>query len=420
MAVYKIFPNKDTTLYSKTPYKNTGLDSIVEVSVKNSQDYQRYAGVVPVEYSPYYSYDFAYSEYYNATASNQPEVISRALISFSDEDITALKNFSSGSFKASLKLYLAFAQSISENYILECLPVSQNWTMGTGQYTDYPYNNTGGSWTYTGQYANSPTWSAALGTVQYLYQSGGGSWNSNYRCTQSFDYNTSKDLNIDVTSIVSRWFSGSTNYGVIVKHTGSVELNTSSFFDLKFFSRDTATIYPPSIDFKWDDAQYTFNTSSNYYITTNNFIAVCENNSGEYKQDSIHSFRFKSRDKYPVRQFTTSSFYLNWKYLGVESYWALQDYKTKEMVIDFDTDYTKLSADRNGNYFTLYANGLEPERFYKIILKTKVYQTSYGPLAGLSDAEINTLLGSYTLTQLQALPYQEVLVDDDYIFKIVR
>ena len=32
MAVYKIFPEKDATLYSSFPSQNTGLDEILEVS----------------------------------------------------------------------------------------------------------------------------------------------------------------------------------------------------------------------------------------------------------------------------------------------------------------------------------------------------------------------------------------------------
>ena len=32
MAVYKLFPSKDTTLYSYYPLMNTGLDAICEVS----------------------------------------------------------------------------------------------------------------------------------------------------------------------------------------------------------------------------------------------------------------------------------------------------------------------------------------------------------------------------------------------------
>jgi hypothetical protein len=421
MAVYKIFPNKDATLYSRTPLKNTGRDEVLEVSVKNSQDYLRYTGKVPIETSPYYNYDFAYNEYYNTTLPTPYEDISRSLISFSSGDISVLKNLNSSSFQANLRMYLAFAQNLSEDYSLECYPVTQSWDMGTGKFADYPYNTTGTSWIYTGQVNNSPRWTASLGDMSYLFITGGGSWNDNYLTTQSFSYTSNKDVNLDVTDIVDQWFSGSVNYGLIVKHSGSIELNTGSFIDLKFFSMDTHTIYPPCIEFKWDDSHYNLSPSNTRYVITNDFVLLCENNVGKYKEGSIYSFRLKARDKYPTRQFTTSSVYLNWKYLPEKTYWAIQDYKTEEMVIDFDTEYTKVSADYYGNYFNLYANGLQPERFYKILIKARIYYTSFGPLS-LFDSEdaIYDALNTYTDVELDELPYQEVIVDNDLVFKIER
>ena len=59
MAVLKIFPEKDTTLYSLFPNMNTGLDEIVEATLTT----------------------FAYSD-------PNPQT-SRFLIKFADEDITA-------------------------------------------------------------------------------------------------------------------------------------------------------------------------------------------------------------------------------------------------------------------------------------------------------------------------------------------
>jgi hypothetical protein len=57
------------------------------------------------------------------------------------------------------------------------------------------------------------------------------------------------------------------------------------------------------------------------------------------------------------------------------------------MVFDFDNDYTKLSADATSNYFTLYMDGLEPERYYKILIKT-------------------------------VIDGSELILDDDYYFKV--
>ena len=35
-------------------------------------------------------------------------------------------------------------------------------------------------------------------------------------------------------------------------------------------------------------------------------------------------------------------------------------------------DYTKISSDSKGNYFNVYMSGLEPERYYKILIKTTI------------------------------------------------
>jgi hypothetical protein len=55
MAVYKIFPTADATIYSKFPVKNTGLDEILEVSVKNNASAINYS--VDVNPGAVLSYD---------------------------------------------------------------------------------------------------------------------------------------------------------------------------------------------------------------------------------------------------------------------------------------------------------------------------------------------------------------------------
>jgi hypothetical protein len=46
------------------------------------------------------------------------------------------------------------------------------------------------------------------------------------------------------------------------------------------------------------------------------------------------------------------------------------------MVVDFDTTYTKISADSTGNYFDIYMSGLQPERYYRILVKTEIAGTT--------------------------------------------
>ena len=40
------------------------------------------------------------------------------------------------------------------------------------------------------------------------------------------------------------------------------------------------------------------------------------------------------------------------------------------MIVDFDTNFTKISCDSTGPYFDVYMDGLQPERYYRILIKT--------------------------------------------------
>lgn len=468
MAVYKIFPSADATIYSAYPAKNTGRDSVVEISVKNSQDGLRFIDRSLLDQSPYYSYDLAANDNYTTTANIFPsDDVRRSLLQFSSQDLSILKTFASesisGSWGAYLKLNLAFAQNLNQTYTLEAYPVSQSWVMGTGKYATVPEIRNGVCWNYTGPYGISPLWyteplywtnydlgtwdgsnaqnilweqtytqqsilwdqATQLWSTNNLYFSNlptfsfsGGSWNTVYTASQYFDYMSNKDINMDITSIADAWFSGSIpNYGLILKHPQPIEEDSNAFTDLKFFSVDTHTIYPPCIELRWDDSHY-YPVGSNYVLNDEITITLA-NNPGQFKKDSVYKFRTAVRYTYPARQFTTSSVYLNSLYLSQESHWALQDLKTNEMIIDFDDKYTKISADTVGNYFFMYMKGLEVERYYRILIKTKIYSTTYGPLS-LYDNEqsLYDALSTYGANDLALLPGEVIIKDNNLIFKV--
>lgn len=364
MAVYQIFASADATLYSRYPNKNTGRDSILEVSAKNSQDGTRFLYRNSLTDNPYYTYDLAANGDASTTDAYFPASdIRRAVLQFSQADIAKLKVFASssisGSWEASLKLYLATAQNLSTTYSIDVYALTQSWTMGTGKYAQVPESVNGVSWTYTGPYQNSTPWSQT-----------GSSYSTSYSGSQYFDYMSNKDLNTNITSVLSGWFSGAVaNNGIVVKHPTYIEQNTASFVDLKFFSVDTHTIYPPTIQFKWDDTVY--GPTGSWSLATNDQITVVLlNNPGQFRQNEVYKVRTAVRNTYPARQFTTSSVYLTQLYLPSSSYWSLVDYKTNEVVIDYDIKYTRLSADTTSNYFTLYTSGLEVNRYYKLYIKT--------------------------------------------------
>jgi hypothetical protein len=349
MAVYKIFAAADASIYSSKPAANTGLDEILEVAVKNNRYPLNYF-VDPVPAQPLIRDD-----------------LRRSLVLFDDSDLNTLKGFTTGSWKTNLKLYLANAENLTTTYSLEIRQISQSWTMGTGKASDTPETRNGVCWYSTGSFT-SPVNNWGFFRSAHLTP-GGGSWTANY-VTQSFSYRDNKDINVDVTSIISTWFSSSVaNNGFIIKHIDETEQSDYAYIGLSFFSVDTHTIYPPTLEIKWDDSSYI--TGSLGVVTDSNTIITLGNNLNTYKYGTQkYKFQINARDKYPQRTFTTSSFYTTNKALPQTSYWSIQDAKTDDIVIDFDTDYTKISCDGTNSYFNLYMNGLEPERYYKILIRT--------------------------------------------------
>ena len=335
MAVYKIFPEKDAFILSQYPAQNTGRDEVLEVS--------NYNGI-------------------NVLSSAQGDLpaVTRALIQFKTADINnVVNNIITGSaFQSKFNLYLASAENAPLDYTLEVYPISGAWDMGTGKVSDIPKTEDGCSWGWRGE-SGSNAWTAAGGDF-YLDKSGS---------SQTFLYTSDKDISMDVTDMVKLWNSSSIpNDGLILKHTSSIEFS-SSFVETNYFSVDTHTIYPPELEFRWDDSSYATPLTA---VTSSDFVISFTNIKEEFEDTAIYDFRVKARDTYPTRTFQTSSVYLNAKALPTSSYWGLKDIKTNEMVVDFDTSYTKLSADSGSNYFKVYMDGLEPERYYQLMIKTIV------------------------------------------------
>jgi hypothetical protein len=124
--------------------------------------------------------------------------------------------------------------------------------------------------------------------------------------------------------------------------------------------------------FKWDDSKYPHKyTASALWDTGNGLSVSLYNTKEEYNQNDIAQFRIHVREKYPTRQFVTSSNYVNVKYFTTSSYYSIRDAHTEEEIIPFDDTFTKLSADDNGMYFKLYMKGLQPERYYRVLFKNK-------------------------------------------------
>lgn len=345
MAIYKIFPEQSATLYSFYPTLNTGNDEILEISTFLSV--------------------------------NDSDEVSRALLQFPQDEIDSIftDKVKTSQFDAYVKLSLAKASELPLNYTLHTHPIAASWEVGTGRLANLPITTDGVSWGWTNEVSGS-AWTNGIFptgiTGSYSSNIGGGTWytSSAFESTQSFGKRSNKDIELKVTNVVNAWVSGAIdNNGIIIKHSPSIEFTTASKFELKYFSSNTHTIYPPCLEIRWNDY---YHSSSLQTVNNDKIVATLSQNKGEFQQDSVQRFRVNVRDQYPARLFVTSSLYSTNKLLPTASYWCIKDLDTEEVVIDFDETYTKISADNTSNYFDVYMNGLEPERYYQVLIKTTI------------------------------------------------
>ena len=259
--------------------------------------------------------------------------------------------------------------------------------MGTGRYLDEPISTDGCSWIWAG-YSGSTIWSPPNGATSSYTSSvpaGGGVWytGSQYISSVTFSYRTNKDINLNVTNTVKAWLnqiSGSIpttalpNNGFLLKQDLEFVYNKNYQPELKYFSVDTNTIYPPALQISWDDSVWATG-SNNPQTVLNSLPAVITlaQNPGVFYSESINRFRVNARPEYPLQLWQTSSVYLNNYFLpSGSSYWALKDLETNEYIIDFDPKYTRLSADASSSYFDMYMNFLQPERYYAILIQSTI------------------------------------------------
>tara|TARA_R110001592_G_scaffold37424_4_gene124845 strand:- start:9030 stop:10280 length:1251 start_codon:yes stop_codon:yes gene_type:complete len=410
MAYYQIFPEIDSTIYSHPDrlHLNTGHDEILEVVKEKG-------------------------------TSDQKHYPSRILIKFSNEDLTeVVKNvIGSSDFNlkttCSLQLTSTEPKNLTQILNLQAFAVSQSWQEGSGRYGNLPTGSDGVSWInrhssqninkwikpgagiafsvitdssassngfvigdYLEDQTGSPSYMIA-GTTGSISSSnitqGGGMWytGSGFEANQQFLFGDNLDINMKVTDIVKKhsaslfssqiYPDGVTNYGFLLKQPDTVEANTtSSFGEMQYFSVETKTIYPPALCFKWDDSVHKKQNKAKQSGELN--VSLYRNRS-EYNQNDVAVFRIHVRDKHPKREFSTTSNYLNVGYFTTASYYSIRDAHSERIIIPFDHNNTKLSADGDGMYFKVYMKGLQPERYYRVLFKhineesTTIYDDDY-------------------------------------------
>ena len=198
-----------------------------------------------------------------------------------------------------------------------------------------------------------------------------------------FSYGQGIDLNIDVTDTVKTWYTNSLadntkgfpNNGFLVKQSSSREFvnNRNTIATFRYFSVDTNTIYPPALNLMWNDYNFATGSVKQSVLATQESFVNIYNNSGTYYSESVPRMRISAIPKYPDIVFQTASLYTNNHYLPyTSSFYAIKDTDTNEYVVPFSDPYTKISADEISSYFDVEMAGLEPERYYTILIKSTV------------------------------------------------
>lgn len=352
---YFVYPEKDTYLTNDPTYinKNVGLDEILQIDKVMSEN-----GCASVSGS------------YSA-------VLSRALLQFDLTQISqsvANGNITSPSYFLNLKV--CQSDKVAVEYELVAYPVADSWVMGTGYKYDGATTYDGATWKFRDVSVNkwvSGSLTDCTGGGTWYVESGSIASGSSvpveggYAASQSFNYQTS-DVTMDITNIVNAWISGETpNHGLIVMFAD--QTSSIDYGALKFFSKETNTIYSPYLDVAWHDTS--FDTGSADPIQIDDAVVNIKNMASEYKYGSVIRFNVVPRQRYPVKTFTNRlSDYLAPYYLPSQSFYCIKDAQTNHTVLPYD-DYTRLGLDARGNYFNLDTTGLPQERYFKIEIRAE-------------------------------------------------
>lgn len=398
--MFRIFyAEQDATLFeganfeSVTSVTNTGLDELLEIGKRLGTD-------------------------------GSTLLKSRSVIKFNIDEVLAVAQkygVDLSACKFVMQLYTTHAKNLPAEYSIDAKIIAQPWINGTGFASSNPVISNGVQWAkpLTSWSLDSQTgdlWISSSQQIQVnntsLYVSGsgaGGSWLwqsgsgvfdiSNFNQSfftqpgltgqESFSYRPT-DINMDVTDAILLWISGSgghaiQNNGFLLKFSDADESDNTKSGYIRYFSKETHTIYVPRLTMYWDQSEY----SSSLSDVDLESYTVFTKMKPEYKDTEIARIRIYSRHKYPQKSPTNLFPTQTVNKLPETTYYSVMDAATDEVIIPYDDIYTKVSCDNTSNFIYIDMNGFMPERYYRLQLK---------------------IVDGFT----------EQYIDDDIYFKVVR
>lgn len=352
--IWSIPATLDTTIYESDPYRNTGLDPVIELSKLGD-------------------------------TSTNDLTESRILIKFDITDLNSIlstNGISITDITASIQLYAVQSYALPKTYTIEARPISVPWDNGSGYfvYPEAAQTNAsitdGATWITTAG-TGSISWTGSLSTgAAMLFNSsstiGGGTWYTSSVASQSFSFKSSDSVSINVTNIVRSWYTGSlSNNGFILAFNhNSITASNYPETRIEFYSSDTTSVLEPQLYISWSPGVSYSTGSLTVATTTDNPIVYVNNFNAVFKKDQKVRIRIAARKKFPRPAFAQNSVFSDVLALPANSYYRIKDAHTNLILIDY-SENTKISADSNGNYFDFYATMMYPERFYMFEIKSE-------------------------------------------------
>lgn len=322
MARKFITPVQDASIYHEFPFRNTGFDEILEVG-KSDQ------------------------------LTNEPI---RSLVQFDISSIVDGVNAGSIPLNTQyfLNLRIANASNFVRNQTLEFYQITESWDEGTGYFfQDLVNAQDGVSWIVKDN--TQTTWSVEGGSFGALIASYSFTWMPN-------------DVRLDITTAVQGWISGSVDNGILIRIPAADEANSTIQSNIKFFSRNTHTIYPPTLEAVWNSQVINVAGNCGLLQAEDEFELVLPDFRKQYVTGSTNRIRLNARSIQPIKSFFDRFRFANDFYLQSGSMYSIVDDASSGVVIPFDTG-SLISADSTGSYFDLKIENMYINRSYRVLVQ---------------------------------------------------
>lgn len=320
MARKFITPVQDASLYQEFPLRNAGVDEILEIG-----------------------------------KSEDGSDAIRALLQFDVTDISSsvANSLIPPGAQYILNLRTANAVNLQRSQTIEFWTIGESWDEGTGFFHQDLKNAKDGA-TWRVRDINEATWSLEGGTTGSLFASFSYGWNPT-------------DIRLDITTQVRAWISG-TNNGALLKLPTNDENNNNVRANAKFFSRNTHTIYPPTLEAIWVDQSIDTAGHCGLVLAEDEFDLLLPNIRKFYVTGSVNRVRVNAKSNIPIKRFTTRFLTDNDFFLPSGSMYSIVDEASNAVVVPFDSG-SLISADNSGSYFNLKIENMYINRSYKVLLQ---------------------------------------------------